>query len=181
MLQLGMVGAKASVIKLPGQLEDIDGLIIPGGESTTMDKLIDRFDLREPLKKFAQTKPVYGTCAGMIMVAKDIIENQAGVTPLGLIDIDVERTAYGRQVHSFDTILKADFNGIQAEIPAAFIRAPIIRRLGEQIDILAVYDEKPVLVKERNILAGSFHSELGDDTTLLEYFLERFLLPQGTI
>lgn len=164
-------------IKLPGQLDNIDGLIIPGGESTTLDKLINRFDLRKPLSDFAQKKPVYGTCAGMIMVAKNIENNQAKVTPLGLIDIDVERTAYGRQVFSFDDNLDCKFGTELLSIPVSFIRAPIITRCGEHVEILAVYSEKPVLVKEGKILAGSFHAELGDDTRILEYFIDSFLLP----
>ena len=105
--QLDLLGVKNSLVKLPADLEAIDGLIIPGGESTTMDKLMDRFELREPLKQFGKSKPVWGTCAGMILLAKAIEQNQAKVTPLGLMDIDVERTAYGRQVFSFDETLPA--------------------------------------------------------------------------
>ena len=112
----------------------------------------------------------------MIMVSKHIEQNQANVTPLGLIDIDVLRTGYGRQVHSFDTVLNAKLSGNDVKLPASFIRAPIITRCGEQINILAVYDENPVLVEKGNILAGSFHSELDENTTLAEYFLNRFLL-----
>lgn len=174
---IAQVGAVGVQIKLPKQLAEIDGLIIPGGESTTIDKLIDRFELRQPLIDFAAKKAVYGTCAGMIMVAKNIENNQAHVTPLGLIDIDVERTAYGRQVFSFDENIDCKLDGEISSVPVSFIRAPIITRCGEQVEKLAVYLGKPVLVKEGNILAGSFHAELGEDTRILEYFIERFLLP----
>jgi len=168
------VGADSTLVKLPVDLENIDGIIIPGGESTTMDNLIDRFDLRQPLKQFGRTHPVWGTCAGMIMLAKDIVDNQAKVQPLELMDIDVIRMGYGRQVFSFEDNIMARLDDRNVEMTATFIRAPVISRIGENVQTLAVYHGAPVLVSEGNILASSFHTELDDDTTLLEYFLNKF-------
>ncbi len=174
--QLDKLGVRNQLVKLPQHLEKIDGLIIPGGESTTMDKLIDRFDLRQSLTGFCKTKPVYGTCAGMILLCKHIEDNQSDVKPLGLLDIDIVRTGYGRQVFSFEEHINANLDGEKVSFKAAFIRAPIITRMGEQVEQLAVFSDKPILVKEKNILAASFHAELNDNTTLLEYFLKNILL-----
>jgi len=172
--QLVLLGADVTLVRLPLDLENIDGLIIPGGESTTMNNLIDRFGLRKPLTEFGGKKPVWGTCAGMIMLAKEIVENQAGVKPLGLMDIDVIRNGYGRQVFSFVEKVKARLNGEKVELKAAFIRAPILKRLGPQVTTHATYQDVPVLVSEKNLMASSFHTELNDDTTLLEFFLRKF-------
>lgn len=174
--QLSLLGVKNSLVKLPNDLNNIDALIIPGGESTTMDKLLDRYNLRFPLIEFSKKHPLWGTCAGMILLAKKIEDNQAGVTPLGLMDIDVARIGYGRQVFSFETELKAQLNKHQIDLKVSFIRAPIITRIGAKVKTLAVYENKPVLVTENNIMASSFHTELNDDTTLLKYFLDEFLL-----
>lgn len=168
------LGADSTLVKLPDHLVNIDGIIIPGGESTTMDNLIDRFDLRQPLAQFGRTHPVWGTCAGMIMLAKDIVDNQAKVQPLGLMDIDVVRMGYGRQVFSFEDNIMARLDNSNIEMKATFIRAPVISRIGKNVQSLAVYHGAPVLVSEDNILASSFHTELDDDTTLLEYFLDKF-------
>ncbi|MEW6411792.1 MAG: pyridoxal 5'-phosphate synthase glutaminase subunit PdxT [Candidatus Zixiibacteriota bacterium] len=172
--QLVSLGVDVTLVRLPIDLEHIHGLIIPGGESTTMDNLIDRFNLRTPLTDFGKAKPVWGTCAGMIMLAKDIKDNQAGVEPLGLMDIDVVRMGYGRQVFSFEDNLKANLNGTVANLKATFIRAPMITRVGHSVKTLAEYDGVPVLVTEKNLMASSFHTELDDDTTLLRYFLQKF-------
>lgn len=174
--QIQDIGAKALQVKLPTDLERIDALIIPGGESTTMDKLIDQFDLRTPLVEFAKSKPIWGTCAGMIMVSKNIDNNLANVKPLKLMDIDIIRNGYGRQIYSFEEKLNVQINGHLKKINAYFIRAPKVVRYGENINILANYKETPVLVSENNILASSFHTELDNDTTLLRYFLDNFLL-----
>lgn len=175
-IQILDIGAKALQVKLPTDLERIDALIIPGGESTTMDKLIDQFDLRTPIMEFAKSKPIWGTCAGMIMVSKNIDNNLANVKPLKLMDIDVIRNGYGRQIYSFEEKLDIKLNGKLTKLNAYFIRAPKIVRYGENIDILASFNESPVLVSDNNILASSFHTELDKDTTLLRYFLDHFLL-----
>ncbi len=173
--QLEILGAKVVEVRVAEQLETIDGLIIPGGESTTMDILIDRFRLRTPLQTFGNTKPLWGTCAGMILLAKKIEDNQAGITPLGLLDIDVVRNGYGRQVHSFETPLPAKLGGTDVTLNATFIRAPRITRVGKNVKSLAYYEDSPVLVTERTIMASSFHTELDDDTTLMAYFLDKTL------
>lgn len=175
------LGADVTLVRLPAELERIDGLIIPGGESTTMDKLIDRFQLRQPLLKFASAKPIWGTCAGMIMLSRKIEDNRSGVTPLGLLDIDVVRMGYGRQVFSFEDNFPANLNGRPVELKAAFIRAPKITRVGPGVRTLAVYRGDPVLVTDGNHLACSFHTELGDDTALHRYFLEKFLSTKAVI
>ena len=173
--QIKLLGAKGLEVRLPEQLQEIDGLILPGGESTTMNVLFDRFNLREPLTSFAGSKPVYGTCAGMIMLAKRIEDNQSGVETLGLLDIDVLRNGYGRQIYSFEDELPVNLNNGVKTIKATFIRAPKITRVGAGVDVLAIYEDSPVLVRQGNILAGSFHTELDDDTTLLRYFFSHFL------
>ncbi len=173
--QIGLIGDRGVEIRTPAQLDEIDGLIIPGGESTTMDILMDRFELRPALTEFAATKPVWGTCAGMIMLGKGIADNQAGVKPLGLMDIDVLRNGYGRQVFSFEETLEARLDDTTARLHAIFIRAPKIVRAGEGVETLATYREAPVLVRERNLMASSFHTELDDDTTLLSFFVRKFL------
>lgn len=172
--QLVSLGVDVTLVRLSVDLENIDGLIVPGGESTTMDKLIDRFNLRQPLIDFGKRKPVWGTCAGMIMLGKAIVDNQAKVEPLGLMDIDVVRTGYGRQVFSFEENITAHLNGHDTVLKATFIRAPVIKRLGKEVKALAYYDDIPVLVMERNLMASSFHTELDDDTTLLQFFLSKF-------
>lgn len=175
--QFDLLGVRSSEVRLPGHLNGLAGLVIPGGESTTMDKLLDRFELRGPLLDFAATRPVFGTCAGMVMLSKKVEDNQSKVTPLGLIDIDVVRNGYGRQLYSFQTELEADLGGEPVKLKGTFIRAPGITRIGKGVVTLAVYRGSPVLVCEGRVLAGSFHTELDDDTTLLEFFMQKFLLP----
>jgi 5'-phosphate synthase pdxT subunit len=173
--QLESLEVKAVEVRLTKDLENIDALIIPGGESTTMDKLIDRFDLRQPLVNFCKNKPVFGTCAGMIMLAKKIEDNLSGVEPFGLIDIDVLRNGYGRQVFSFEQEIEVNLNNGSSSLAATFIRAPRITRTGSSVKVLAEFENNPVLVAQNNILASCFHTELGEDTTLLSYFLKIFV------
>ena len=173
--QLDSLGVMAVEVRLPKDLENLDALIIPGGESTTMDKLIDRFDLREPLVNFCRNKPVFGTCAGMIMLAKKIEDNLSGVEPFGLIDIDVLRNGYGRQVFSFEDEIKVNLNNGKSSLAATFIRAPRITRTGSSVKVLAEFKNNPVLVAQNNILSSCFHTELGQDTTLLDFFLTTFV------
>ena len=171
--QLNLVGARSVEVRLPRDLGKLDALILPGGESTTINIMIDRFDLREPLLRFGRSKPVFGTCAGMIMLAKKIENNISRVKPLGLMDIDVDRNGYGRQVHSFEEKLDANLFGHKVALTATFIRAPRVTRLGADIETLAKWRDDPVLIKQGQMLAASFHAELDDDTTLLEYFLTK--------
>lgn len=172
--QIRVLGAEAVLVRLPKDLERVDSLIIPGGESTTMDILLDRFELREPIREFARSKPTYGTCAGMILLATQIQDNVSGVKPFGLMDIDVLRNGYGRQVFSFEETVTALIHGQEQRITATFIRAPRITRLGEGVEVQALYGQDPVLVRQNNLLASAFHNELEEQTTILEYFLTDF-------
>ena len=172
--QLESLGVKAVEVRLSIDLENPDALIIPGGESTTMDKLIDRFDLREPLINFCRSKPVFGTCAGMILLSKKIEDNQSGVKPFGLIDIDVLRNGYGRQVFSFEDEINVNLGNGNSQMAATFIRAPKITRVGRGVKVLGEFKTEPVLISQNKVLASSFHAELGQDTSLLRYFLKTF-------
>jgi 5'-phosphate synthase pdxT subunit len=169
--QVRLVGAAPVEVRSAADFEQIDALIIPGGESTTMHYLMEKFGLRRPLLEFARSHPVFGTCAGMILLSTDIQDNQAGIVPLKLLDIGVLRNDYGRQIYSFQDALPARLNGKQVDLTATFIRAPRIVRVGAGVEILAEYRDDPVLVKKGFILACSFHTELDDDTRLLKYFL----------
>ncbi|MDD3732851.1 MAG: pyridoxal 5'-phosphate synthase glutaminase subunit PdxT [candidate division Zixibacteria bacterium] len=173
--QVRSLGAVPEAVRLPGDLIGLDALIIPGGESSTMSVLIDRFALRAPLLEFARTHPVYGTCAGMILLARKIEDNISGVEPLALIDIDVRRNGYGRQVFSFETDIEVTLENGTKTVRGFFIRAPKITRVGEGVGVLAEYQARPVLVRQNNILASSFHSELNDDLTVLKYFVDILL------
>ncbi|UCC44289.1 MAG: pyridoxal 5'-phosphate synthase glutaminase subunit PdxT, partial [Candidatus Zixiibacteriota bacterium] len=161
------------LVKLPEDLNGLKALIVPGGESTTMEILIDRYRLRQPLIDFAARHPIYGTCAGMILFSSNVDDNQACVRPLNLIDIDVARIAYGRQVYSFDRQLELTLNGGVHGVSVSFIRAPRVTRVGPEVAVLASLDASPVLVERGNVLAASFHTELNDDTVLLNYFLRK--------
>ncbi len=177
--QLALLGVESAPVRLPGDLERIDGMIIPGGESTTMDNLIDRFDFRKPLLRYGRSHPIWGTCAGMIILAGHLEDNWSGVQPLELTDIDIVRVGYGRQMFSFEDTLRVDLGEGEIDLPATFIRAPRITRMGDTVSCLAVYHGTPVLVSQGNLLASSFHPELDDDTRLLKYFLREFVLPRG--
>ena len=172
--QLDSLGVKAVEVRLAGDLTNLDALIIPGGETTTMDKLINRFKLRQPLINFCQSKPVFGTCAGLIMLSKKIEDNQSGVEPLGLLDIDVLRNGYGRQVFSFEEEININLGNGKSQMAATFIRAPKITRIGKGVKVLGKFKNEPVLISQNKVLASSFHAELGPDTSLLRYFLETF-------
>ena len=175
--QLGLVGAHPVQVRLPSDLDQLDGLIIPGGESTTMNYLVDRYNLRRPLLAFGKVRPVWGTCAGMIMLAKNIEDNLSGIEPFSLIDIDVVRNGYGRQVFSFTDEVEATLNGSPVVLDATFIRAPRVTRSGSGVIVLARYRNSPVLVAQGRVMASSFHSELENDTRVLEYFLKQFVAP----
>ncbi len=172
--QLQSLAVKAVEVRLEGDLKNLDALIIPGGETTTMDKLINRFKLRQPLINFCRSKPVFGTCAGLIMLSKKIEDNQSGVEPLGLLDIDVLRNGYGRQVFSFEDEINLNLGNGKSQMAATFIRAPKITRTGPGVKVLGKFKNDPVLISQNKVLASSFHAELGQDTSLLRYFLKTF-------
>jgi len=156
-------------VRYPGDLDGCDGLIIPGGESITISDLIDYIGMRAPLLKFAEKKPVMGTCAGMILMARTV--NDPRVQPLNLMNIEIARNAYGRQVDSFVSGLEVQINGKSVSLKGVFIRAPKIRSTGEEVEVLGVINGEPIFVRQNRHLATSFHPELSDTTAIHEYFL----------
>ncbi len=160
---LDAIGVQGVRVREPRDLADVSGLILPGGESTTMRKLIDRWGMREPIMALAASgAPIFGTCAGMILLAREIAGGEEPVLPL--LDVTVERNAFGRQQESFETDIVVDPLGA-TPVHALFIRAPIIERTGPGEDILARLDDgRIVAVRERNVLATSFHPELLGET-----------------
>lgn len=167
--QLEAAGATAVTVKRAEDLADLDGLVIPGGESTTISKLMRKYDLTEPILDMHRAgKPVFGTCAGLIMIAKQI-EGQVG-NHLGLMDISVKRNAFGRQRESFE--MKLPVKNVADDFQAVFIRAPYIDKVGEGVDILAEADGKIVAVQQGTLLGVAFHPELTDDIRFHGYFVE---------
>ncbi len=160
---LQAIGVEGVRVREPRDLEGVSGLILPGGESTTMRKLIDRWGLREPILDLAASgAPIFGTCAGMILLAREIAGGEPPILPL--LDVTVERNAFGRQLESFETDIVVDPLGA-TPVHALFIRAPIIERTGPGVDVLARLDDgRIVAVRERNIVATSFHPELVGET-----------------
>ncbi len=164
------LGEEALEIRLPEQLHNVDGLIIPGGESTTIGKLMLRYALIEPIKQLAaQGKPVMGTCAGMILLAKDIVGSDQ--PRLGFMDVSVIRNGFGRQVESFEVDLAIDAIG-SVPFRAVFIRAPYIKSVAPQVGILAQLEDKVVMARQGNFLACAFHPELTADDRIHSYFLK---------
>ncbi|MFD2045615.1 pyridoxal 5'-phosphate synthase glutaminase subunit PdxT [Ornithinibacillus salinisoli] len=162
-------GVKAVEIKRVEQLEDIDGIILPGGESTTMRRLIDSYGFLSNLQDFGkQGKPIFGTCAGLILMA-DAIEGQENAH-LGLMNMKVARNAFGRQVASFEAELA--INQIAEDFNAVFIRAPYIVEVGPEVDVLTTYNERIVAAQQGHYLCTAFHPELTDDNRVVAYFVE---------
>lgn len=165
---LELAGAEGVVVKRTEQLAELDGLIIPGGESTTIGKLMVTYGFIDAIRDFSkQEKPVFGTCAGLIVVAKEITRQ---APHLELMDITVSRNAFGRQRESFETDL--DVQGIDEPIRAVFIRAPLIEKVGSGVDVLANYQGQIVAARQGHLLAASFHPELTDDFRMHGYFLD---------
>lgn len=161
-------------VKSTSELAKVSGLIMPGGESTTMIRLMKKYELWDALREaIVSGLPVYATCAGMILLAREIV-NYPDQETLGVLDVVVERNGYGRQVASFETDLDIPVIGDEP-FRAIFIRAPIIEKCGENVEILSTYKEKPVLVKGGKILASSFHPELTDDLRIHEYFVKEMV------
>lgn len=170
---LKKIGVDTAEVRLPKHLDGLDGLIMPGGESTTIGKLAVAYDLMKPLQEFGKSHAIWGTCAGAIFLSKDIGRDQP---LLGLMDIKVQRNAFGRQVDSFETDLEIDelFKATGTEHPyhAVFIRAPIIESVSGKAKILSqLQDGRIVAAQEGHLLATSFHPELTDDTRFHEYFI----------
>jgi 5'-phosphate synthase pdxT subunit len=174
---LAECGAKARTVRRPTELAEVDGLVLPGGESTTIDKLTRVFELREPLlDRIKAGMPVYGSCAGMILLADRITDGVEGQLTFGGIDMTVRRNAFGRQVESFEEDLR--FSGVDGPpLRAVFIRAPWVEQLGSQVDVLAQVEAgvaagRIVAVRQGNLLATSFHPEITGDTRVHRYFVE---------
>jgi len=163
LLTLAAIGVEGVPVRLPADLDDVAGLILPGGESTTMRKLIDRWGLRQPMLDLAASgAPIFGTCAAMIVLAREIVGGEEPILPL--LDVSVRRNAFGRQLDSFEADLPVPVLGDQP-VHGVFIRAPIIERSGTDVDILARLDDgRIVAVRERNIIATAFHPELAGET-----------------
>jgi pyridoxal 5'-phosphate synthase pdxT subunit len=160
---LRSIGVEGVRVREPADLEGVSGLILPGGESTTMRQLIDRWGLHDPILAFAETgAPLFGTCAGMIVLASEIAGGEPPILPL--LDITVERNAFGRQLESFEAELPVPILG-DTPVHAVFIRAPIVDRTGPGVDVLARLDDgRVVAVRERNVIATAFHPELAGET-----------------
>lgn len=167
---LNAAGASVKEIRMPEQLKSCDGLIIPGGESTTLTKLMSLYDFYEPIKDFSKKYPIMGTCAGLIMLSSEVDDSR--IIPLNLIGIKTSRNAYGRQVDSF--IASVEFKNWKDRFNAYFIRAPKILNIGKNVDVLAEYEDEIIAVKQNNLVAMSFHPELGDDFRVHKHFLKEF-------
>jgi 5'-phosphate synthase pdxT subunit len=167
---LRKLGADTVEVRLPEQLEGLDGLIIPGGESTTIGKLAAEYGLQEAIRRYSEAgNPVYGTCAGMILLSRDVGRDQP---LLGVMDVKVERNAFGRQLDSFETDLDIPALGAQP-FPAVFIRAPRIESVGDGVQVLArLPDSTPVAARQGNMLVTAFHPELTEDLRFHRYFLD---------
>ena len=165
---LRRVGAEPVEVRKPEQLDGLDGLVIPGGESTTFMRLMRLYSLDEAIKRF--DRPIFGTCAGMIVLDRD---------HLGLVDISVRRNAFGRQVASFETDLEVA--GEDRPMRAVFIRAPWVESVGADVEVLAVVDGRPVLARQGRFLVAAFHPELTDDSRLHERFLELVREESGVV
>jgi 5'-phosphate synthase pdxT subunit len=166
---LEQAGGDAVRVRTAGELEQVDGLVIPGGESTTILKLLEFMDLKDPLISFAAAKPVFGTCAGAILLAREVVNPPQW--SLGVMDLTVERNAYGRQIDS--RIAHIESAGVLNGLEAVFIRAPIIRRCGSAVKVLAEYEGNPVLVEEGRHLVATFHPELTPDPRVHQLFLAK--------
>jgi 5'-phosphate synthase pdxT subunit len=167
------LGAEPAEIRTPAQLDDVDALVIPGGESTTISMLLETSGLFEPIRDRLTrgTMPTLGTCAGLILLATEVLDGRPDQRSFGVLDIAARRNGFGRQVDSFEADLAVD--GLEGgPFHAVFIRAPVVERVGEDVQVLASVDSKPVLVRQGTIMAAAFHPELSDDDRIHRRFLE---------
>ncbi len=167
---LARLGLESRLIRKPNELENCSALILPGGESTTISLLMQEYGLYEPIQSFAESYPVMGVCAGLIMIADEVDDKR--VTPLGLIPFKATRNFYGRQVHSFTAELKLNFDN-NNDFQAHFIRAPGIEELSAEVEVLATYDDKAIMIGAGKHIALSFHPELTNDTRIHQYWLNK--------
>ncbi len=167
---LSALGVEAVLVKLPAHLNDVDAIVLPGGESTTQDKLLTTSELREPLAIAVRSgMPCFATCAGVILLATEVLDGRPDQTPLGLLDISVRRNGYGRQIDSFEAPLEIGVVG-PGDFPGVFIRAPKIERLGSG-EVLAMHHDSPVLLRDGAIWGATFHPELSRDSRLHQQFV----------
>jgi 5'-phosphate synthase pdxT subunit len=167
---LRALGVEPVEVRRPDQLDGVDALVLPGGESTTMCRLLDTSGLFEPLTaRLADGLPVLGTCAGLILLASDVLDGRPDQRWFSAIDVSVRRNGYGRQVDSFESELAVD--GLDGPFHGVFIRAPVIERTGPEVEVLASVDGAPVLCRQGPVVVASFHPELGDDPRLHGWFL----------
>lgn len=173
---LTALGAETRLVRRPSELAGCDGLVLPGGESTTLARLIRSGGLDQPLKAFAATRPVMGTCAGLILLARELAPEPGGdhgVTPLGLLACTVQRNGYGRQVDSFSEPITMDaLNGSREPFLAVFIRAPRILAVDAEVEVIAARAAEPVAIRQGHLLGLTFHPELAHDTRVHASFLK---------
>ncbi len=167
---LAELDCDSRTVRYPAELQGLAALIIPGGESTTISKQLDRADLRQAVAAFGRERPIMGTCAGLILMARDPSDDR--VHSLNLLDVVVARNGWGRQVHSFSAPIAVQLNGKVDTVPAIFIRAPRIREVGPEVEILARIGDEPVLVRQKPHVGMSFHPELSEDLRIHEFFLK---------
>ena len=169
---LDALGIECVEVRVPEHLGGVDALILPGGESTTMTRLLDTSGLRDPLTRLLRDGlPALGTCAGLILMAAEVVDGRADQVPLGVLDVTVRRNAYGRQRDSFEADL--DVDGLSGpSFPGVFIRAPVVQRVGTEVDVLAEYDGEPVLVRGGTVWGATFHPELSGDLRVQQRFLQ---------
>lgn len=172
MAAVEQAGAEAVAVRTREEIAQVDGLILPGGESTTVGKLLERFDLMETIRSLPdEGKPIFGTCTGMILLAKEVENSGVHQPRIALMDVTVRRNAFGRQVDSFEEDIPVE--GIEdGPVRAVFIRAPYISDVREGVEVLAEVQGHPILVREGDLLAAAFHPELTDDVRVHKYFIE---------
>lgn len=167
---LQRLGVSTAEVRVAADLEQCDALVLPGGESTTMSQLLETSQLFDPLaKRIAAGLPIFGTCAGMILLSKGIADGRSDQRSFAALDIDVQRNGFGRQRDSFET--EIDVLGLDRAFHAVFIRAPRISHIGSEIETLASHGGEPVLVRSKTVMAASFHPELADDDRVHQLFL----------
>ena len=164
------LGVESAQVRTPSDLESVDALVMPGGESTTMSHLLQTSGLFNSIDaRLKQGMPVFGTCAGMILLAKGVLDGRSDQRSFGAIDIDVKRNAYGRQIDSFETDISID--GMVEDFHAVFIRAPQIARLGDDVTVLARHNQDVVLARQDSVMVASFHPELTSDSRIHSMFI----------